>query len=429
MDQAVRRLVQEFGCRIINISLCDRAQPVGKKPSAWAAALDSLARELNIVIIVSAGNRTDLWDAFGDGIVRRYPAYLVESANRILEPSSAANVLTVGSLAHGNGMEADDIDYVGVRPIADLDHPSPFTRTGPGVGGMIKPDLVDYGGTAVLDGVAQTVVSATPHRPSAGLKVLHHKYLEHHFTSKAGTSISAPRVSFKAASILSNLPNASANLIRALLAISGEHSDKTRSQLPTEDLLQSICGHGNPDHVRAQTSEDSRVILYAEDKLPLDKFAVFEVPLPPEFTNTKGQRQIRVALAFDPPVRHTRLDYLGLSMGFHLTRGVSQEEVFAHFRKWEREERQSKALQLAKRFLCSLQPRPTRREKGTLQCGTFRANSAFAGYGERYYLVVRCESGWADWIEQQRFAVAVEIRHSANIPLYQRISERIRVRA
>ena len=48
-------------------------------------------------------------------------------------------------------------------------------------------------------------------------------------------------------------------------------------------------------------------------------------------------------------------------------------------------------------------------------------------YGNDYYLVIRCESGWATAETIQRFAVVVEISHAAEVQLYERIRQRIRV--
>jgi hypothetical protein len=43
-------------------------------------------------------------------------------------------------------------------------------------------------------------------------------------------------------------------------------------------------------------------------------------------------------------------------------------------------------------------------------------------YGDSYYLVVRCHGGWASAITpQQRFAIAVELQHQAEIALYQQV--------
>jgi hypothetical protein len=429
MESAIRRMHDEFGCRVINISLGDKLRPVASKPSAWAAVLDDLARELDLVIVVSASNSDSmLLEKHGDDIVRAYPFYLLDSDNHILEPGSAINALTVGAIAHANGLTADDADLVGVRPIAQAGQPSPFTRVGPGVRRMIKPDLVDFGGTAVFDGATQSVVAAG-RRSAAGLLTLYHLYLDHLFTSVSGTSFASPLVAYKAALIREALPDCSANLVRALLALSAQHPQPALACLNGLDKedVHHILGYGVADVDHATASEDNRVILYREDVLPVDRFAVFEVPIPQLFQTEKGTRHIRVALAFDPPVRHTRFDYAGLSMGFHLLRGTTQGDVFNAFRKWEMAE--GDAFKLAARLKCSLDPGPQMRERGTLQCGTFSTRRDISNYGDRYFLAVRCEGGWAsNLVENQRFAVAVELRHEAEIELYQRVAERVQIR-
>ena len=169
IENSIRRLCNEAGCRVINISLGDIKRPAGNKPSAWASVLDNLARELDIVIVVSAGNASVSYLAsLGDGIVDRYPGFLLEDSNRVLEPASAVNVLTVGAIAHSNGLSIVDSDNVGVRSIAQMRQPSPFTRVGPGASKAIKPDFVDFGGTAVFDGPTQRLQSASS-RANAGI--------------------------------------------------------------------------------------------------------------------------------------------------------------------------------------------------------------------------------------------------------------------
>ena len=44
--------------------------------------------------------------------VTDYPGYLTEPANRICEPAGAMNVLTVGALAHGEGLGPEFADDV-----------------------------------------------------------------------------------------------------------------------------------------------------------------------------------------------------------------------------------------------------------------------------------------------------------------------------
>ncbi len=423
MENSIRRLHDEFGCRVVNISLADIKRPVSAKPSAWASTLDTLARELDILIVVSAGNASASYLAsLGDGIVASYPNFLLNDANRILEPSSAVNVLTVGSIAHSNGLSAMDADNVGVRSIAQTYQPSPFTRAGPGANNVLKPDLVDFGGTAIFDGPTQRLQSGTT-RSNAGILSMHHEYLQQLLKYHSGTSFAAPLVAYKAAMLLESFPNASANLIRALLALSAEHPDPAADCLGTDDAIYNLLGYGLPDVTRALESQDNRVVMIAEDALAADKFAVYEVPIPDVF-QAKGARQVRVSLSFDPPVKHTRLDYAGLKMGFHLIRGANVNEVFDAFRKWEADE--GKAFRIRDSFKCDLKPGAQRRERGTLQCATFKMTTNSQRYGDSYFLAVRCESGWSS--DDQRFGLAVELRAQAEIPLYQRIQERVRVR-
>ena len=59
MREALTTLNQRFGCRIFVIALADRKRIFdGGKVGTWAATLDELARELDIVIFVSSGNRS-----------------------------------------------------------------------------------------------------------------------------------------------------------------------------------------------------------------------------------------------------------------------------------------------------------------------------------------------------------------------------------
>ena len=80
------------------------------------------------------------------------------------------------------------------------------------------------------------------------------------------------------------------------------------------------------------------------------------------------------------------------------------------------------------RFNCGLTPTPTVREKSTIQSATAQFSRDITRYGDTYYLVVRCTGGWAE-VARQGFAVVVEIAHEADIQLYERLRQRVRVRA
>jgi subtilisin family serine protease len=277
MREAVTRLNHEFGCRIFVIALGDRKKVYdGGKVGPWAATLDELVAELDVVIIVSVGNRGPRGGNRIEQAVTEYPGYLLEPANRLCEPAGAMNVITVGSLAHGEGLGPGVANNVGVRPITRAAEPSPFTRIGPGIRGAIKPDLVDLGGTLIYDPVVQRLRGGED-LPEAGVLSLHNRPIDRLFAGGSGTSYSAPLVAFKASQILTRFPNASANLVRALLvggaSIPPEAS--ARLQLLGPDAERSICGYGQIDLERAAFSDDARVALYAEDELEIDHFAVY----------------------------------------------------------------------------------------------------------------------------------------------------------
>lgn len=427
MREAVTRLNAEFGCRLFVIALGDRKKIYdGGKVGPWAATLDELVAELDVVIIVSAGNRAPRGGNRIEQAVTDYPGYLTEAANRLCEPAGAMNVITVGSLAHGNGMAPHVAATVGVRPITNIDEPSPFTRVGPGLRGAIKPDFIDVGGTLIYDPVVQRLRGGED-LAEAGVISLHNRPVDRLFAGGSGTSYSAPLVAFKAAQILGRFPGASANLIRALLAIGATVPAAATAKLRHlgAEAELAICGHGQTDLERAAFSDDARVVLYAEDELEVDHFAVYQIPIPEAYQTERGRRTVRISLCYDPPVRHSRKDYAGNTLGFRLIRGCEPDLIFEHFRRRTVEE--GRFPEMANRFNCSLVPAPTLREKSSLQLATATFQRDVSQYGNTYHLVVRCSGGWAADVGRQGFAVVVEIAHEAEVQLYERLRQRGRV--
>ena len=223
----------------------------------------------------------------------------------------------------------------------------------------------------------------------------------------------------------------SANLLRALLVNSARPPEAAKRRLdglgPT--AVRNLCGYGIANVTLASTSDSNRVVLYADDVIGMDRFFVYEVPIPTEFNETKGKRAVRVTLAFDPPTRHNRAAYLGVEMSFRLVRGKSLAEVIEHFRKRDKET-EGPIPEFEAKFNCSFDSGPNARESGTLQSATFpMSNNPAPEYGETYYLVVRCERKWMpDEYARQRFAVVVQLSHAEDIMLYERLRERLAVR-
>jgi hypothetical protein len=437
MQDAITYFKDTYNCRVFNLSLGDDRQPYdGGKVSPWASILDTLARDLDIVIVVSVGNyRHYLQDGvLVDSLLTDYPKYLLSENAKVIEPATGAIVLTVGALAESADIPPGTAsESVSFRAIAQPKEPSPFTRSGPGIGGGIKPELCDFGGNFAFDGSFQPNQANNAVRTSlrsCSIVSFNHEYLKRLFTTDNGTSFAAPRVAHLAAKIFGVYPDASANLVRALLASSAsipEEAERCLSSCEKNAALM-VCGYGLPDFDHAQGSDRNRVVLYAETSIDHDNFHVYEVPIPSEFLNTKGERSISVSLAFDPPVRHSRFDYLGVNMSFRLIRGQNVDEVVEVFRKRTKDE--DPVDNLVQSSNCKMVPGPNLREGGTLQRADFiMKRNPMYDYGDTYFLVVRCERKWArDEHGPQHYAVVVTIKHTEAINIYSRIQQRIQAR-
>ncbi len=433
MAESIRYFHSTYGCRVFNVSLGDERAPYrGGKVSPWASILDTLARELDAVIVVSAGNYSydPGEDNSADAHVQEYPHYLLNDSARIIEPATGCIVLTVGALSHTGDVPPGPLgNSVAFRPIALNGQPSPFTRSGPGLGGAIKPELCDFGGNYVYDGMMRRIRSDVR---ELSVISLNRDHLSSLFTTDVGTSFAAPRVAHAAARLFETFPEASANLIRALLAASASVPQPSLDLLGqlgrgSDNAVLRVCGYGQPDLEMAQASDENRVVLYAELALGFDNFHVYEVPIPEEFINSSNiTRSIRVTLAFDPPVRHSRFDYLGVKMSFRLFRGKTLEQIVDFSRPRQSDE--DKSGLAGTKFECQMEPGSQARKDSTLQKATFTMKRApRTDYGDTYYLVVRCEKRWArDEHTPQRYAVVVVIAHSAKVNLYNIIRDRVR---
>ena len=147
MRNAITALADK-GCRVINMSLGDKdlIPYAGGRASSWASELDTLARERDLIIVVSAGNSASgaraPWGASNDAILTSYPGYLTTPENRLIDPAIAANVITVGALAHANGLNDEINDVPQVQHIANRNQPCPITRSGPGIAGAVNAGAI-----------------------------------------------------------------------------------------------------------------------------------------------------------------------------------------------------------------------------------------------------------------------------------------------
>lgn len=336
--EALRAAIERFNdgprqTRIFNHSINARGYCRTRYMSSWAAEIDQLCNERDVLIVQSAGNLPIQGAAPFIGIVdhltagREYPQYLYESAARIANPGQSLQALTVGSVAY-------DVAESGAwRTFAtQTDDPSAFSRTGPGIWSVIKPEVVAYGGDAVrtnnnppdvqgggrVANACPSLVRSTLYAPGPAFD-----------RDDAGTSYAAPKIARIAAKIQSVLPAEPALLYRALVVQSAKWpewaeniltrlrnpaAEMTRAQ--KDDLLAAASralrclGYGIPDEGRATSNTDHRTTLITsgETAIHAAECHIYQVPIPPELRQQADEFDIRidVTLSYVAQPRRTR---------------------------------------------------------------------------------------------------------------------------
>ena len=369
-----------------------------------------------------------------DGPVDRhaeYPGYLLGDTATLLDPAPALNVLTVGSLARHERNERwpNDPAY---RPVARTDQPSPFTRHGPSVNGAIKPDLVDYGGNMMVNVRAGGGPVAS--RQGVGeLSTSHDFAAGRPFSEDSGTSFAAPRVANAAANLLSELPDASVDLCRALLVAHARTPSPCVDLFADDDeIVRKVTGYGLVDRSALYRSLEDCVTLWAEESIANRRHHFYEIPVPVDFWD--GGRRVRkltVALAYRPNTRTTRIDYRASAVSFKLVNANALDEVARWFNAAVD---QYAAARITERAAGRSVPE-TVRSRGTVQASTWRFTQPSRAMRESSWFVVvtRNDPPWGQNLSSERESYALTVtladRLAQQPRLYSRIDAQLRARA
>ncbi len=449
VEKAIRHFHDTRGCRVFNLSIGNSHDVyAGGRQFAWAEVLDQLARELDIVIVVSAGNNGNpsmptsatTRNAFQTGV---RDSSLSTSVARVCNPATSVIAVTVGSIARSEVPRTQD-SFAG----APTGAPAPFSRVGPGyevksTQRAVKPDFVSYGGNFAVSKVAGGqpfwvtsdifLGEPTIRLNSGGGRLL---------TAGSGTSFAAPQVSHAAAWALDAVSRAidseSANAVRAMLGVCTEIPPcgydwlKDTEKKETWDKLR-LAGYGmvNIERVRASLAND--VCLIASDSVEEDHWHVYEIRVPPIFLSTRGEHGISVSLAFDPPVRSSRKQYLARTMWLEVLKGLTLAEVNKYRARYTGP---GKAPSLKTSKLLDMRPTKTAVQWSTLQVRRkvwSRSNQLPIVEGATepmLHVLVGCQSRFPHGEEtDQRYSVAVRFWHTdTRIDLYQEVRSRIRPR-
>lgn len=446
-EEAIRYFARERQCRIFNLSLGtnDEVYADGRQ-FGWAEKLDEIARELDIVIVLSSGNRSDplvpegtptreaFQEAVRDGL-------LTDKKQRLCNPATAALAVTVGAIASSDALGREEGGGVQLRDAfaaSPSSGPTPFTRVGPGYASRssspaIKPEFVGHGGNYALQRLAGGSPRWVRKHINIGELSLCLENTGRYVSSYSGTSFSAPQVSHAAAIAATSLESSigqkpSANLIRALLGSATCPPRCPENWISAEEDALRIVGYGRCEVDDMVWSRQNTVRLIAEDTIDTDRLHVYRVVVPEDFLSTKGKRGITMSLAYDPPVRASRREYLAHTMSVEALHGLTTEEVELYRAK----QNDGGRLSLPSGKQIEFRPSKTRLEWSTLQVRTRewkRSPTIKIPEGESepaIHFVVKCQERFPSEDRNQRYGLVILFRHESNkIKLYQELQSQV----
>lgn len=458
VEEAIRYFHKEYHCRIFNLSSgnIDRVYNGGRQ-MAWASLLDELSRELDIVIVVSAGNvSSPTIPAFTsrENLMAQCRNQLLNDEHHLIDPATTALGITVGSITR-----YEEPESFSRRPtqlsVGKKDYPSAFTRTGDGVNGAIKPEFVDYGGNIAImqsyDGKTRWVANRALNEPTLN------NNLEKVFKGWQGTSFAAPHVTHLAARIERALQSQigeppSANLIRALLASSAKccqnnwleavtPSDYVQgSQRQPQAWRMRLSGYGKVDSSTLFTDRN-HVTLFAEDALNLRQIHLYKVPVPSEFLNLRTTKRISIGFAYNPPTRLSRKAYIANCLWFEIFRRIDIEALLSYKgKKANADEKAAESIieDFSRKYGAPFSPGYTEIRNSTLQQRVWETGArGGAGllWGDNDPYIYVLVTGKAKFkhpyeSEAQPYALAITFSYDnkEDIQLRQKLSEKVKIR-
>jgi hypothetical protein len=440
-ERYLQQVVEHFHAaprhnKIYNHSINANGPCPRRRMTAWAAKLDELSHEHDVLFIQSAGNQTRLGpgDPSNPGLAthlaagRTPPDHLLENSMRVANPAQSLHALTVGSIAANAWNDGDRCSFAD-GPL----RPSAFSRSGFGQPwSVVKPEVVEFGGDLVYSSPPPIV---GPH-PEVSIELVNSTLHAQPACSRdgAGTSFAAPKVAHLAAHLQALFPQASPLLYRALIAQSARWPEWAEAH-PNKDAVLRWIGYGLPSLERATTNTPTRVTLITPDAeiLPGKNFHLFTVRIPEEIRNAALEAKLRldITLAYTALPRRTRArrtGYLETWLDWEASRLDEPADVFM-----DRMENAGRAT--GQNIPWTLHTRADRgeAEETTRGRGTLQKDWAvFDAYDlpREFSVAVRAHLGWnhREGAGSARYCLAVSFEAlDMELPIYERIEAENRI--
>jgi hypothetical protein len=265
--------------RIFNFSLNVQNAVVPDHYSKVAARLDQIADKHDVLIFISAGNLSTFrpeWPAKADMALQMMAA---SQNDGILVPAESARNISVGAL-NPDGLSA----IIG-------NSPARYSRRGPGLRSLVKPDFAHIGGTG----------SPTPNAGHG----LYSVAPDGSCSDGCGTSYAAPFLARQAAILDSEIEGDISR--ETLMALLTHHAQVPE---PLNDPLlnvvgRQLCGHGMPVPVnQILEGGDHQITLVFATRLMRDKQMRFAFAWPSCLVDASGKCRgsARLTLVASPPL-------------------------------------------------------------------------------------------------------------------------------
>jgi len=314
-ERYLQKVVDHFtnghrNTKIYNHSINARVPCPRKRMTAWAAKLDQLSHEKDVLFIQSVGNLEINSGAINNPGVnahleagRQHPDHLLEQSSRVANPGQSLHALTVGSICN----ETYDDEYFSSFSTSPFS-PSAFSRAGYAPPwDAVKPEVVEIGGDLLKS--KDPPYRARVH-PSVSLELVNSTRwgAPAYSRDQVGTSFAAPKVAHIAAHLQSLFPNESPLLYRTLIVHSARWPEW--AEQANGDNILRLIGYGLPSIERATENSEHRVTLITPDAVSLSSktMDVYSIRIPSHIRSAAQEARIRVdvTLAYTAVPRRTR---------------------------------------------------------------------------------------------------------------------------
>lgn len=308
----LNQIIEDFhirhNTRIFNHSITSSSPCRLRHMAPWAAHLDRLSWQHDVLFIVATGNIFDndsrpnlpgICEHLAAG--RPYPDFLLEKSCRVANPSHSLNCISVGSVCIE---EYEDIDTKSFGRREDI---SSFSRSGYGIWNTIKPDVVEYGGDWVRE---KNSYSNLKTREETSPELVKSTLSGGSIVGRdsIGTSYAAPKVAHIAAAIAAQHPEETCLTYRALIAQSARWPRKFFETEVYNDRPLRFFGYGIPNIERATQNSDFRITMLSSNEIAANEAHLYSIKIPSELRAPGDNFRIlvEVALSFKAKPRRTR---------------------------------------------------------------------------------------------------------------------------